>query len=220
MKKYICFLVLLSMFSINLFSQEAAGAGYTGQEIENTVAAVKNANPGDYILLKSGKRYVLTREEIEIARGSFNFDDLSGVRTELRDDGTEVKTLSEGHVVYVYPDGQLTHLLKTGASFSSFMNYISNRYYLALYMDFFYDFYESIPITPRSFDVFRATVEFQTISDGLNEMQSIYVSAYNYRGENFAMRYTSEPDMIWGNIPASGSYRPTGESRQIEFDVE
>ena len=56
-----------------LFAQENV---YVGKEVPNLVSAVKAANPGDYILFPSGKRYVLTREEIDILNGSFDYYDL------------------------------------------------------------------------------------------------------------------------------------------------
>jgi len=219
LKKGAWFFVLLCSFSIGLFAQQESSE-YIGQEIDNTVAAVKAANPGDYIVLKSGKRYVLTKEEIDIIRGDFDYEDLSEVETEFRDDGTEVKRISEAHVVYAYPDGQFAHLLKTGTSFTAYMRYIEAKYYIALYIDYLEDIHDYVIVDPRSFDVFRATVEIQRISNGVDEIESVTITAYNYRGENFVMKYCSLPEMFWGNISDEGAYKPTGEARQIEFDIE
>ena len=225
MKKGLCFLFILCMFSISLLAQETSGEGaiaadYAGVEIPNTIGAVKNANPGDYILLKSGKKYILTKEEIAIVRGDFDYNDLSGVETEYREDGTEIKTISQAHSVYAYPDGQFAHLLKTHASFSAYMRYIEKKYYIALYIDYFGEYHEYIPIESRSLNVFRAVVEIQTISDGFSEMEAITISVFNHKGENYMMKYCAEPDMFWGNISDEGVFRPTGESRQLEFDIE
>ncbi|MCL2878609.1 MAG: hypothetical protein FWF29_00055 [Treponema sp.] len=193
---------------------------YTGKEIPNTVAAVKTAHAGDYILLKSGKKYVLTAEEIQIVRGDFNYDDLSGVKTEVRDDGTEVKAISEAHVVYAYPDGQFAHLLKTSTSFSAYMRYIQSKYYPALYRDYFGDFHDSFTLSRRSFRVFRAIIEIQPLSNDIDTLEGVTITAYNYKGEDFRMKYCSQPDMFWGNVSDEGAYRPTGESHQLEFDIE
>jgi len=223
MKKGLCIFAFLCLFSFYLFADESTPESpveYIGVEIENTIGAVKAANPGDFIVLKSGKKYVLTKEEIDILQGNFDFDDLSEVKTEFMDDGTEIKTISEAHVVYAYPDGQFSHLLKTGASFSAYMRYIESKYHIALYVDYYQEFYDYAPIDPKSFNVFRAVVEIQEISDGYNSMEGITISAYNYQGKNIMMKYCSEPDMFWGYIPQEGSYRPTGESRQLEFDIE
>jgi hypothetical protein len=191
-----------------------------GREIKNSVSAVKAANPGDYILLPSGKRYVLTREEIAIVKDEFDYDDLSGVETETREDGTEVKTISKAHVAYIYPDGQSTHILKTNISFTAFMRHITATYFLVEYIDSGGGSSEYITIDPPAFDVFRASVQFQMMSDGIEELKALTVTAYNYDGRQFMMRYCSRPDMAWGYIPNSGSYKPTGETHQIDFDVE
>jgi len=223
MKKSICVLAVLLVVSIGLSAQEAseeASAEYIGKEIQNTKGSVRAANAGDYILLKSGRKYVLTQEEIDILRGSFNYDDLSGLETETRDDGTEVKTISEAHIVYAYPDGQFTHLLKTNNSYTSFMRHIDNKYHLALFIDEYENFYDYMIIPPRSFNVFRAIIEIQTISNGTDEMEGITISAYNHKGENYMVKYCSLPDMFWGNVSEEGAYTPVGETHQLEFDLE
>jgi hypothetical protein len=191
-----------------------------GREIRNTVGAVKAANPGDYILLKSGRKYVLTKEEIDIANGVFNYEDLSDVRTETRDDGTEIKAISEGHIAYIFPEGQSLHILKTGVSFTAYMEFIEERYYIARYIDMLNSVHDLREINSPRFNVFRASVEIQTVSNGVDELESVFITAYNYKGENFIIRYSSVPDMVWGNISSEESYRPTGQSRQIEFDIE
>ena len=211
MKKIITILLLLT--SLNMYAQEP-------KEIENKVSAVREANPGDYILLPSGKRYILSREEIAIARNEFDFNDLTEVESTVNEDGAEVYRISQGHTVYVYTDGQSIHVLRTSVSFSAFMNHIWQNFYIAEFVDYYGDLYESAEIRPPEFDVFRASVKFQIISNEIDEMQSVDVTAYNFNGENTMMRFTSRPEMFWGNILEEGAYMPVGETRQIEFDIE
>jgi hypothetical protein len=213
-----CFLYN-AFFPLIVFAQELP-TDNDGQEIKNLVSAVKAANPGDYILLPSGKKYILTREEIDIVRGDFDYEDLSLVKTETLDDGTELKTISEAHVAYLYPDGQATHILKTGVSFTSFMQHIEDTYHITRYVDLLDEFHDFREINSPRFKVFRASVQFQKISNGIEELDSVTITAYNYGGENFIMKYCSNPNMIWGNISDEGSYAPTGETREIEFDIE
>jgi hypothetical protein len=191
-----------------------------GKEIKNMVSAVKAANPGDYIVLPSGKRYILTKEEIAIVNGDFDYEDLSGVETEIHGDGTEIKTISKAHVAYIYPDGQSTHVLKTNISFTAFMRHITDTYFIVDYVDSGGGTSEYISIDPPVFDVFRAGVQFQTISDGIEELKALTVTAYNYDSAHFMMKYCEKPDMAWGYVSDRGSYRPTGETHQVEFDVE
>jgi len=213
----VLFIILLNMPL--LFAQENTNA-YVGKEIPNLLSAVKAANPGDYILLPSGRRYVLTKEEIAIARGEFDYENLSEVEKEIAEDGTEILTISQAHIAYVYPDGQATHILKTSISFTAFMRHIQETFFLAYYIDYTEIPHEYREIEPPSFSVFRASVQFQTISDGIEELQALNITIYNFDGENKYARYCSRPDMVWGYISDRGAYRPVGESRQIEFDVE
>jgi hypothetical protein len=219
LRKSVFFLTVLFFVLSGAFGQNTSDET-SGREIRNTVGAVKAANPGDYILLKSGRKYVLTKEEIDIVNGVFNYDDLSDVKTEIRDDGTEIKTISEGHIAYIFPDGQSQHILKTGVSFTAYMEFIEENYYIVRYIDVLENLYDYREINSPRFNVFRASVEFQTVSNGIDEVESAYITAYNFKGENFIIRYCSVPDMVWGNISSEGSYRPTGQSRQIEFDIE
>ena len=219
MKKFACIFAVLFCVFFGAFAQDLPD-GNGGEEIPNTVGAVKAANPGDYILLKSGRKYILTKEEIDIANGVFDYEDLSDVKTETREDGTEVKTISEAHTVYVYPDGQYQHILKTGVSFSAFMDYVEGKYHITRYIDFLDDVHDYRTINSPRFDVFRASVQIRPVSNGVIEIENVHITAYNFKGKNFIIQYCSAPDMVWGNISSEGSYSPTGETRRIEFDTE
>jgi hypothetical protein len=211
-------LTILAMASLPLalvFAQDG---------VENNVSAVKAASPGDYILLPSGKKYILTKEEIAITRGEFDYEDLSNVPTTTYDDGTEVKTISQAHIAYLYPDGQATHIIKTNVSFNAFLlHYIKSKYYLVHFIDENQNMQEFQTIDPPDFDVFRAGVQFYTMSNGVEELKEVSITAFNYDGKrNLMMKYCSKPGMSWGNIDidAEGAYTPTEEIRQLDFDVE
>ncbi|MDR2952001.1 MAG: hypothetical protein LBU82_02030 [Treponema sp.] len=179
---------------------DAASAEETGREIPNRAADIRAAQPGDYILLPSGNRYVLTREEILIVGGTFDYGDLSGVSVETKDDGTEIKTISQAHEVYTYPDGQVVHALKTNAAFSSFLRYIEEKYHLMRYLDSSGVLRESKQLEPPGFTVFRAFIQFEKISNGAEELESLAVSVYNNEGKNFAVKYCSAPNLVWGLV--------------------
>ena len=213
-----CIIVVFLCVVFPTFAQNSPSTG-GGREIPNTVAAVKAASPGDYIVLRSGRRYVLSAEEINIVNGRFNFEDLSGVRTEIRDDGTEIKYISEAHVVYIFPDGQSQHILKTVVSFSAYMEFLERKYHIARYIDAQANTHDYRTINSPRFDIFRASVQMQILSDGADEVEEVNVTAYNFRGRNFLMRFFSESGWTWGYVRDSG-FRPTGETRQIEFDIE
>ena len=217
MKKTLFIFISMVLFlpSFLAFAQQPAG----GSEIPNLVSAVRAANPGDYIVLPSGHRYVLTAAEIEIVRGNFDYGDLSALPTETRSDGTEVIIITGAHTAYIFPDGQSIHMLRTSRSFSDYMaNYVENRYYIGSYIDYNGIPDEFGPAPPRNIAVFRAAVEFQLISDGTDVVESVNVIAYNFRGRSFQMMYFPTDTWQWGYV--YGTHSPVGEPRTIEFDVE
>jgi hypothetical protein len=215
MKIYLKTFVFLLLLLIGISSISAQA-----REIPNLLSAVKTANPGDYIVLPSGRKYILTRGEIDIVNGTFNYDELADVETETLNDGTEIKTISEAHIVYIYPDGQSTHIIKTTVSFTEFMQqYIEKKYFLGHYVDVFGNYHDSGPNGSPKFYVFRASVQFRTISNGVDEAEEVMITAYNYKGENFIMHYFSTGEgWLWGYV--NGNYSPIGETRQVEFDIE
>lgn len=212
--------VIIMLVFFPLYASAQTELSDTGKEIANVRSAVKEAEPGDYILLPSGKKYVLTAAEIAIVRGKFDYSALPGVKTETRVDGTEVKTISEAHTAYIYPDGQATHILKTDISFTTYwQQYLENKYYITQYLDRTGNYHDFAPIESARFKVFRASVQFQTISDGNEELESVTITAYNYQGKSFKMKYCSNPDMVWGYISGKG-YSPVGDSHSFEFGLE
>jgi len=219
MKRQISFIII---FMLSLTAALAAQEALGGRQIENTLAAVKAARPGDYIVSPTGKKYVLTGEEIAIARGEFDYGDLSKVETTPLADGSEIKTLSKAHRVHVYPDGQAIHEIKTERSFSAYMkDVVKSKYKPSEYIDIFGDRYDARPLDPPGFGVFRAIVQFQTISDGVNKAQRVTVTAYNYKGDSFEQRYYNEYGFIWGYVSSAESYKPVGDPHKTEeFELE
>jgi len=188
--------------------------GGDGKEIKNSLAAVKAANEGDFITMNSGKRYVLTYDEIDIAKGDFNFNDLSGVPGQTEADGTEIKTLSESHSVKVFPDNQAAHLIKTPSRFTDYMKYVEEKYYLGQYRDEWGNYHDSKPESPPV-AWFRAIVHIQRISDGESEYERLIITAYNFRGNSYIRRYYPTDGWTWGFV--SGTFRPVGEPIILEF---
>lgn len=210
---------VLMMLSIPLaVSAQTVAGSAAGKKIPNTVAAVKSASPGDYIVLPSGRKYILTREEIAIAEGKFNYDDLSGVKTETLKDGTEIKTISAAHIAYMHPDGQSTHMIKTSVSFNAFLQqHIVPKYQIGKYIDYDKSEHDYHLIEPK-YTVFRARIQFLTISNGAETAKNVVVTAYNYYTRNYEQYYFDGPHWQWGNV--QGNYKPIGESHELEFDEE
>ena len=216
-KKAICILLAMSFVTFHVLAQ-GEETERESSEIPNLVSAVRDANPGDYILLPSGRSYILTKEEIDIVNGAFDFGDLSGVPLAIRDDGTEIRTISEAHIAYIFPDGQSAHLLKTSISFTAFLDYIEENYHIVRYVDNLFEHHDLRTINSPRFNVFRARVQIQFLSDGHEEIEDVSIEVYNFRDENFLIRFASKSGLVWGNV--NGTYRPTGETRYIDFDIE
>lgn len=216
--------ILTGAFFFLLLLSPGVSVSAQAKEIPNLLSAVKAAGPGDYILLPSGKKYVLTKEEIAIARGEFDFGDLSGVRTNVQDDGTEVKTISEAHTVYVYPDGQSAHLLKTALSFTEYMKYVEKRYYISHYIDREKKYNDYAAIGSPRFKVFRASVQIAKIFNEQETLDYLTITVYNYTvgrpGGSYLMHFCEKPNFVWGNTDGTSSYRSTGKTRQLDFEVE
>jgi len=201
MKKWAGVFIGILLFQFVLSAQETSGEDeYEGREIENQVDDIRSARPGDYILLPTGNRYVLTREEIMIVSGTFDYGDLSEVATETKDDGTVIKTISLAHEIYIYPDGKAVHILKTSAAYNAFMRYIEDKYHLMLYLDSSGVLRDRKPLDAPNFNVFRVFIQFETISNGSAELTSLAVSVYNHEGKNFAAKYCSAPNLVWGLV--------------------
>ena len=179
----------------------------TGREIANHIDAVRSAQPGDYILLPSGNKYILTEADIMIAGGTFDYGDFSGIATEISDDGTEIKTISQAHEIRTYPDGRTVHILKTNGAFTSFMNHIEEKYHLIQYLDSSGILHDSKPLDSPEFDVFRVFVQSETISNGFYELESLAVTVYNHEGVNFTVKYSSAPGMVWGLVSSDLLFR-------------
>jgi len=194
-----------------------------GKEIKNTLAAVKAANEGDYIILKSGEKYVFTYDEIDIANGNFNYNDLSDIPAQIDADGAKTQTISEAHTIKVFTDNQSAHLLKTARSFNDYMKYIEDKFYQGRYIDAYRNYNDFEPISPRPSSLFSAIVRIQTYSNGADSVEQYLIRAYNYQGRNFIMRYFSTNyGWVWGNTSWINSkpYEPVGESHDINFGDE
>jgi len=211
MKKWAGFFIGLLLFPFVLIAQ--------GTEIPNQADAIMSAQPGDYILLPSGNKYVLTKEEIMIANGTFSFENLSDAATTTKADGTVVKTISQAHEIYIYPDGRTVHVLKTRAAFAYSMRYIEENYYLMRYLDSSGVLRDRKPIDPPDFYAFRVFIQSEIISNGIDRVEVLAINAYNYEGNNFTTKYCSVPDFVWGAVSSEELYKNSALSKNEKWEV-
>jgi hypothetical protein len=211
MRKWAGVFIGLLLFPFVLFAQ--------GTEVPNQIDAVMSAEPGDYILLPSGDRYVLTKEEILIANGMFGYENLYDLPSETKADGTVVKTVSQAHEIRIYPGGRVVHILKTRAAFAYTMRYIEENYHIMRYLDSSGVLRDRNPIARPSFYVFRVFIQTETISNGLDRMEILTISVYNYGGENFVTKYCSDPNKVWGMVSSQELYKTSARSINEKWEV-
>jgi len=197
MKKWAGVFIGLLFFPFVLFAEE----------IPNQIGAVRSADPGDYILLPSGKKYVLTEEEIKVANGTFGYEDLNNVASKTRADGTIIKTVSQAHEIKIYPGGEIVHVIKTKAAFDYTLKFIEDNYHLMRYLDEAVVLRDSKPIAAPDFRVFRVFIQTKSIISEYGPLEIVAVTAYNYEGQNFVTKYCSTPDMVWGLVSPT-EWRP------------
>jgi len=213
MKKWAGVLIGMLLIPFVLSAQE------TGNEIPNQADAIMSAQPGDYILLPSGKKYVLTKEEIMIANGTFGYENLAAIPTETRADGTVKKTISQAHEFFIYPDGRTVHVLKTRAALDYSLRFIQENYYLMRYLDSSGVLHDSKPIDPPGFYVFRVFVQSETITNGSDKFEVLVINAYNYEGENFTTKYCSVPNLVWGLVSSEVFYKTAVRSINEKWEI-
>jgi len=197
MKKWAGVFIGLLFFPFALFAEE----------IPNQIDAVQSAEPGDYILLPSGKKYVLTEEEIMIANGTFGYEDLYDVATKTRADGTIIKTISQAHEIQIYPDGKVVHVIKTQAAFAYTLKFIEDGYHLMRYLDEAVVLRDRKTITAPDFSVFRVFIQTETIMSEYGSLEIVAITVYNYEWQNFVIKYCSTPNMVWGLVSPT-EWRP------------
>jgi len=207
MKKWAGVFIGILLFSFVLSAREASG-----EEIPNQADAITSAQPGDYILLPSGNKYVLTKEEIKIADGTFEYTDIANAPGETKADRTVIKTISQAHKIRIYPSGKTVHVIKTRAAFDYSLKFLEDNFYPMRYIDSSGVLRDSKPIAQPRFYVFRAFIQTESITNGVDELTYFIVSVYNFEGENYVIKYCTVPDMVWGLVSSGTSeFVPAGK---------
>jgi hypothetical protein len=179
-------------------------------QIRNLRSAVKAAKPGDYIILPSGKKYVITKEEIDIVNDRFDYGDLSRVEAKILQDETKELTISEGHKVYIKPNGDTMHRLITERAFVEFMRYVEKNYYLGTYRNSAGRESQSRQDRPpENSSRFLAKVELFPISDGTSFVQALEITVVNYQNRSYTARFfATDENWIWGEVKGTFGRTP------------
>jgi hypothetical protein len=174
-------------------------------EIPNTRGAIKNAKPGDYILLIDGSRYIITEEEINIVKGQFDYGDDSELKDGIpRPDGGIEYNITSAHKRIIWPDGKTMEIFKSRRAFDTYIDFLQESYYPIPYLSILNNeligYYRDIS-SPEELNTFRAKV-YKTFLTSGTEI-SLYIEAQEFNrdaiGEGLKSGFqASEDGIVYG----------------------
>jgi len=207
MKKNI-FLLLIAAAIIPVFADE----------IPNTVGAVKNAKPGDYIVLKDGSHYVLVEEEIAIVNDKFDYNDDEALKKNVvpRSDGGEEFNITSSHKRITWPDGKSMDVFTTRRAFDAYIKFLAENYDPIMF-----SMYDSIigntyPIQiPEGLITFRGKVYRTFVTDGIETLEIFEVNEFNrtVTGDGLERYFQMKDGSLVITLTGRGSYSESGTRR-------
>ena len=173
-------------------------------EIPNTREAIKNAKPGDYIVLIDGSHYIITEEEIDIVKGQFDYDESELTEGTLRPDGGIEYAITSAHKRITWPDGKQMDVFASRPAFDAYISYLQKRYYPIPFLSVFDNSligYNRDISSPEDLNTFRAKVYKTFLTDGTKI--SLYIEAQEFNrdaiGEGLRSGFqASEDGIVYG----------------------
>jgi hypothetical protein len=170
-------------------------------EIPNTRGAIKNAKPGDYIVLIDGSHYIITEEEIDIVKGEFDYNDSELKEGIPRQDGGIEYTITSAHKKIIWPEGKTMEIFKSRRAFDSYIDFLRESYYpiprLSILNNELIGYYFDIS-PPEDLNTFRAKVYKTFLTNGTEI--SLYIEAQEFNrdaiGEGLKSGFQSSEDGI------------------------
>jgi hypothetical protein len=187
-------------------------------EIPNTIGSVKNAKPGDYIVLKDGSHYVLVEEEIAIVNNEFDYNDDEALKENSvpRSDGGIEFNITSAHKRIIWPDGKSMDVLTTRRAFDAYIRFLSANY-------------DPIPFTMYDTDVgniysetlpeglvtFRGKVYRTFVTDGIQTLEIFEVTEFNRytTGDGLKRGFQMKDGTLIYTLTGSGSFHESGVRR-------
>jgi hypothetical protein len=204
--------------SIVLFFIITAVIPAFADEIPNTIGAVKNAKPGDYIVLKDGSHYVLVEEEIAIVNDKFNYNDDEALKenTVPRSDGGTEFNITSSHKRIIWPDGKSMDVLTTRRAFDAYIKFLVENY-----DPIPFSMYDSIigntyPVTlPEGLETFRGKVYKTFVTDGVETFEVFEVKEFNRSaiGDGLERGFQMKDGTLFYTLTGKGSFQESGTKR-------
>lgn len=185
-------------------------------EVENTLGAVKDAAPGDYIVLKDGSRYVLVEAEIEAAKGTLDYDDQALKQNEVpRSDGGVEYNITSAHKRIVWDDGKSMDILTTTRAFDAYIRYLVSQYDIIPFTNYGEFVGNSFPaIVPDGLVTFRGKVYHTYLTNGVDTYDYIDAKEYNRTaGDGVERCYQQKGGDLCVTLSGGGNLNEKGTSR-------
>ena len=187
-------------------------------EIPNNIGAVKNARPGDYIVLTDGSHYVLVEEEIAIVNEEFNFNDVEALKKNSvpRSDGGIEFNITSAHKRIIWPDGKSMDVLTTRRAFDAYIRFLAANYDPIPFTMFGSAIGNSYPTDlPEGLVTFRGKVYRTFVTDGIQTLEIFDVMEYNRSavGDGFERGFQmKEGDLVY-TLTGKGNFQEAGTRR-------
>jgi len=187
-------------------------------EIPNNIGAVKNAKPGDYIVLMDGSHYVLVEEEIAIVNDKFDYNDDEALKKNSvpRSDGGIEFNITSAHKRIIWPDGKSMDVLTTRRAFDAYIKFLAANYDPIPFTMFGSAIGNSYPTDlPEGLVTFRGKVYRTFVTDGIQTLEIFDVMEYNRSavGEGFEQGFQmKEGDLVY-TLTGKGNFQEAGTRR-------
>jgi hypothetical protein len=187
-------------------------------EIPNNIGAVKNARPGDYIVLTDGSHYVLVEEEIAIVNEQFNFNDVEALKRNKvpRSDGGIEFNITSAHKRIIWPDKKSMDVLTTRRAFDAYLKFLASNYDPIPFTMYGSTVGNTYPVDlPEGLVTFRGKVYRTFVTDGVQTLEIFAVKEYNRSvvGDGLERGFQmKEGDLVY-TLTGGGNFQEAGTKR-------
>jgi hypothetical protein len=200
-----------------LFIVTAVIPAFAG-EIPNNIGAVKNAKPGDYIVLMDGSHYVLVEEEIAIVNDKFDYNDDEALKKNSvpRSDGGIEYNITSAHKRIIWPDGKSMDVLTTRRAFDAYIRFLAANYDPIPFTMFGEAIGNTYPTDlPEGLVTFRGKVYRTFVTDGVQTLEIFDVMEYNRStvGDGLERGFQMKDGTLIYTLTGGGSFHESGTRR-------
>jgi len=187
-------------------------------EIPNTIGAVKNAQPGDYIVLKDGSHYVIVEEEIAIVNDRFDYSDIEALKENEvpRSDGGIEFNITSAHKRIIWPEGKSMDVLSTRRAFDDYIKLLAKQYKPISFTMYDAPVGNSYPTDiPDGLETFRGKVYKTYVTNGKETYVVFEVKEFNrsITGEGLERGFQTDESDLYYTLTGGGTFHEAGTRR-------